>query len=67
MIILAENSQNTVTDSVAYVFKASDEDEPNVAIFSKSDLTFYGSSSLIVSGNYNDGVASKDGFILAGG
>ncbi len=67
VIVLAENSQNTVTDGAAYVFASADEDEPNAAIFSKSDLTFFGSGLLSVSGNYNDGIASKDGLILASG
>jgi len=67
VIILAENTTNTVTDAEAYVFKAPEEDEPNAAIFSKSDLTISGSGSLTVNGRFNDGIASKDGLIIAGG
>jgi len=35
--------------------------------FSASDLTIYGSGSLTVNGNYNDGIASKDGLVIASG
>lgn len=67
VIILAENTNNVVTDGSAYVFASADEDEPNAAIFSKSDLSFCGSGSLTVKGNYNDGIASKDGLVIASG
>lgn len=67
MIMLAENSENRISDGATYVFASQDEDEPNAALFSKSDLTIAGSGSLIVTGSYNDGIASKDGLIIAGG
>ena len=44
-----------------------DTDEPNAAIFSASDLTIFGNGSLTVYGNNNDGIASKDGLIIASG
>jgi len=46
---------------------AASKDEPNAAIFSKGDLTIYGNGSLAVNANTNDGIASKDGLIVAGG
>lgn len=67
VIVLADNSVNTISDSDSYVFTSADEDEPNAALFSKGDLTIYGSGSLTVTGNYNDGIASKDGLIIASG
>ncbi len=67
VIVLAENSENTVADGASYMFENAGEDEPNAAIFSKSDLTIYGSGFLTVIGNYNDGIASKDGLIIASG
>ncbi len=67
VIILAENSENRVTDGTTYVFENAEEDEPNAAIFSKDDLTIYGDGSLTVTANYNDGIASKDGLIISGG
>lgn len=61
IIVLTENTVNTVTDAATYVFANADDDEPNAAIFSKSDLTIYGSGSLIVDGNYNDGINAAGG------
>ncbi len=64
MIVLGENTQNTVSDASSY---SSDEEDANAAIFSKQDLTIYGEGALIVNGNYNDGITSKDGLIIASG
>ncbi len=67
VIVLADNTHNLVTDGSSYMLENVDEDEPNAAIFSKSGLTLYGAGALTVNGNYNDGIASKDGLIIAGG
>jgi hypothetical protein len=67
IIILSDDSENYIEDGEQYVFDNSNEDEPNAAIFSKSDLTIAGEGSLTVKGNYNDGIASKDGLIIGGG
>ncbi len=67
VIILADNSSNVVSDGTAYSFPSADADEPNAAIFSKGDLTIAGSGTLTVAGRYNDGIASKDGLVIAGG
>lgn len=67
ILFLAEGTQNTVTDAENYVFDTTATDEPNAAIFSKSDLSIYGSGSLTVNANYQDGIASKDGLIIANG
>lgn len=67
VIILADNSQNFVSDGENYLFADAETDEPNGAIFSKADLTIAGNGSLTVTGNYNDGIVSKDGLIVAGG
>jgi hypothetical protein len=67
MIVLADGSANTVTDAASYVFANPTDDEPNAALFSKADLTISGNGSLAVEGNYNDGIASKDGLVIAGG
>jgi hypothetical protein len=55
-----------VADGASYVLEEG-TDEPNAAIFSKSDLTIFGAGSLNVDGNYNDGIASKDGLIIKSG
>lgn len=67
IIILADNTQNTVTDASNYVFASADVDEPNAAIFSKGDLTIVGNGSLTVNANFNDGISSKDGLLIANG
>jgi hypothetical protein len=59
-IVLADNTENSVSDGSTYVFEVVGEDEPNAAIFSTSDLKISGEGSLDVYGNYNDGIASKD-------
>ena len=67
VIILAEDSENYISDGTDYVFEDPVEEEPNAAIFSKGDLTIHGSGSLTVNGNYMDGITSKDGLIIASG
>lgn len=64
IIVLADNSQNLVSDASSYVYASADETEPNAAIFSTADLTITGNGALTVHGNANDGIASKDGLIL---
>ncbi|NLP12747.1 carbohydrate-binding domain-containing protein, partial [bacterium] len=48
-------------------FADAEVDEPNACIFSSADLSIAGGGSLTVTGNYSDGIASKDGLIIAGG
>ena len=64
VIVLAGDTQNVVEDGAVYLFADPAEDEPNAALFTKADLTIAGSGALHVIGNYNDGIASKDGLIL---
>ena len=67
VIVLADGTQNALSDGASYVFADPAETEPNAALFSKSDLTIAGNGALTVTGNYNDGIASKDGLLIAGG
>jgi hypothetical protein len=64
LIILSENTLNSISDGSTYT---SSEEDANAAIFSKDALTLYGTGSLLVNGNYNDGITSKDGLIIASG
>ncbi len=66
VVVLAEGSTNTLTDGAAYDLPEG-EDEPNAALYSAADLTITGEGALSVSGNYNDGIASKDGLIIDSG
>jgi hypothetical protein len=66
IIILQAGTQNYITDGTSYTLEAG-TDEPNAAIFSKKDLTIYGTGSLNIDANYNDAIASKDGLIIKSG
>jgi hypothetical protein len=66
IIILSDNTTNYLTDSANYVF-IEGVTEPNATLFSHDDFTIYGSGELIVDANYNDGIASKDGLVIANG
>ena len=59
VITLAPDTENTVTDGQEYLYEEG-EDEPKAAIFAKDDLTFNGTGSLTVNGNYNNGIQCKD-------
>ena len=65
IINLVSGTTNTLTDATTYT-SFIDEDL-NAALFSKSDLTIFGEGTLVVNGNYNDGITSKDGLILKSG
>ena len=65
-IFTAKDTQNYLTDAANYVFE-NGADEPDAALFSKSDLRLAGEGTLTVKGNYNDGVTSKDDLDIDGG
>ena len=61
-ITLLADSVNTITDSSSYTkFTDTENEEPDSAIFTKTDLVINGTGKLIVNANYADGIASKDG------
>ena len=66
-ITLAEGTVNTVSDGSVYLYQEEGQEEPNAAIFSKDDLTFDGTGSLVVKGNYKDGIRSKDDLAVVDG
>lgn len=60
-ITLTENTTNYIEDSDNYtVFTDAGSNEPDAAIFSKSDLVINGEGMLNIVANYLDGIASKD-------
>lgn len=67
VIYLPENTANVLTDAKTYVLENAAVNEPNAALYSKSDLTIFGGGSLNVTGNYKDGIASVDGLIIKSG
>lgn len=60
VIVLAEGTKNSLTDSKTYTVEDKEADEPNSTIFSKSDLTINGTGSLTVNANYKNAITSKD-------
>ncbi|MFA5316313.1 MAG: carbohydrate-binding domain-containing protein [Dehalococcoidales bacterium] len=66
IITLADGTENYITDGDFYTFEYAESDEPNAAIFSKSDLTINGDGSLTVEANYNNGIQSKDDLKIIG-
>lgn len=62
----AKDSQNNISDGENYTLDEN-TDEPNSAIFSKSDLVIMGEGSLNIKGNYNNGITSKDDLIIQSG
>ncbi|WP_413450678.1 carbohydrate-binding domain-containing protein [Georgenia phoenicis] len=65
VIVLAEDSTNALADTARTV--AEDADEPDGALFSRTDLTITGTGSLTVTGHVNDGIAANDGLVIDSG
>ncbi len=65
-LILADGTVNTFSDTANYIF-ADGTDEPSSPIYSKDDLIIEGAGTLIVNGNYNNGITSKDDLKFNGG
>lgn len=65
-VTLAEDSQNRISGGQA---KIETEDTLNGAVYSKADITFNGSGSLMVEATAADchGIASKDDLVITGG
>ncbi|MDD3413937.1 MAG: carbohydrate-binding domain-containing protein [Lachnospiraceae bacterium] len=63
-LTLADGTENMVTDGRTAQSTDSEEeddsDAPTAAIFSENDLIINGGGKLTVTGNYNDGISSKD-------
>ncbi|MCR5033513.1 MAG: carbohydrate-binding domain-containing protein [Lachnospiraceae bacterium] len=63
ILSVVPGTENTISDGSSYTLKTQ-EDNTDAAIFSKSDLTINGSGSLTVTGNYNNGIVSKDDLLI---
>jgi hypothetical protein len=63
--VLILEGTNSLTDGATYIVDSNNE--PSAAVFSKSDFSIYGSGSLTVRANYNDGISSKDGLVIKSG
>lgn len=67
VLSLVADTTNTFTDGSDYVYDDEAEEEPNACIFSKDDLVIAGTGTLIVNGNFNNGIYSKDDLTITGG
>lgn len=65
IIYTAAGTTNTLTDGTSYT--ATGTDDPDAALFARTDLTLAGEGTLKVTANYADGIASSDGLVIAGG
>ncbi|MDE6726157.1 MAG: carbohydrate-binding domain-containing protein, partial [Ruminiclostridium sp.] len=70
-IELGENTENSLEDGAVYSFEgknqSSAENEPNAALYSKSDLFIYGKGSLDVKGNYGLAIRCNDDLVIEQG
>ncbi|MDU0349370.1 carbohydrate-binding domain-containing protein, partial [Actinomyces sp. MRS3W] len=64
VVVLAEGSQNTLTDGETYADTS--EDAPTATLFSSDTVTLTGTGSLSVTGNSNDAISSKNGLVIQG-
>jgi len=64
VINLVQNSNNSLSDGAVYSFA---DPDANAALFSKADLTIFGTGSLTVDGDFKDGISGKDGLIIKNG
>jgi len=67
IIVTFAGTDNYLSDGSLYSYDNPEDEEPNGCIFSKSDLTFYGTGKLTVKGNFKYGINSKDGLIIKSG
>lgn len=67
VLTLANKTENIISDATNYVYEDETSDEPDAAIFSKGDVVINGTGSLIVKGNYNTGIRTKDNLTIESG
>jgi len=66
-IILADGTQNIVTDAQSYTYADTAAEEPDAAIFCKNDMTIGGGGSLTVNASFYNGIGTKDDLVILGG
>ena len=66
VLVLQDGTTNTLSDGSCYG-DSTNTDDPNATLFSMADLTITGTGALHVTGNNNDGIASKDGLVIQSG
>ena len=64
-VTLAEGSVNTISDSKTHV--QIDDNDVDALVYSKADLVFNGTGTLILNSAYSHGIVSKDDLTIADG
>jgi len=67
VIELAAGTVNSLTDAAIYQFADPSITKPNACLYSADDLHIKGDGSLTVTGNYNNGIATKNDLKIKGG
>lgn len=67
VVILADGSENALSDGEASGEDDEEEDAANATLFSHDDLTIAGGGALTVTGVSADGITSKDGLVVLAG
>jgi hypothetical protein len=66
-IVLADQTQNYLSDASQYMYADPSQNEPDGCLFSADSLAISGSGTLTVYGNYNDAIVSQDKLVIYGG
>ncbi len=68
IVTLVEGTENTLADGGAsFEYEDLGNEEPNAALFAKDDLTINGTGRLMVNGDFNNGIGSKDDLVIVNG
>lgn len=65
IISLENDTENTLSDGKNYTVQ--NDDSPNATIYSKNNLSINGNGSLIINGNFNNAIYTKDDLKIASG
>lgn len=66
-ITLNAGSDNSLSDSSAYEYDDTENEEPDAVIFSKDDMSINGDGSLTITAVFNNGITCKDDLKIVGG
>lgn len=64
---LEEGTTSTLTDAATYHYPDANTTKPNACLYSSEDLTIKGSGSLVVNGNYDNGIGCKNDLKIKNG
>lgn len=67
MIVLADGTENVLTDAAAYQYADHTAAEPNACLYGDDNLTFTGRGKLTINANFNNGIGTKDELRISSG